>query len=115
MRLACWDSKSLPLISRGFSRASRTALAVISLNWMRPMFGLVSLSSSAMCQAMASPSRSGSGARKIVRALDATLVSWSTTFCFPGMTPYWGSKPLASSTPSFFWGRSRTWPTEAST
>ena len=49
-------------------------------------FFFLSLTSSAMCQAMASPSRSGSGARKICCALAAAFLSSATTFFLLSMT-----------------------------
>ena len=61
MRRACWALTSRMSISRGASRARRTASAVISWNSMR--LGALSFKTSARCQAMASPSRSGSEAR----------------------------------------------------
>jgi hypothetical protein len=60
-RRACWALTSRMSISRGASSALRTASAVISWNSIR--FGERSLSTSARCQAIASPSRSGSEAR----------------------------------------------------
>ncbi len=61
-RRACWASTFLRSIVRGFSRALSTARLVISLKVTRRT-SLAPFRISAMCQAMASPSRSGSGAR----------------------------------------------------
>ena len=62
MRRACCDSNFFTSSAIGLPIASMTAFFVISLNSTRWMFGLSSRTSSAMCQAIASPSRSGSGA-----------------------------------------------------
>ncbi len=69
---------------------------------------------SATCQAIASPSRSGSVARKMVEAVLAAFFSSERVFVFPWMVTYFGSNPCSTSMPSFL-GRSRTWPTVAFT
>jgi hypothetical protein len=66
--------------------ASLTAFLVISLNSTRWMLLLAGRISSAMCQAMASPSRSGSGARKTRSALRAAAMISASTFFLPSMT-----------------------------
>ncbi len=63
MRRACCASVLFVSTAVGCLSASVMPFFVISLNSTRWMFGLMSRSSSAMCQAIASPSRSGSGAR----------------------------------------------------
>ena len=68
-----------------------------------------------MCQAIASPSRSGSVARKTRSACCAARLISERTFALPLMTSYSGVKPFSTSTPIFDFGRSFTWPTEART
>src|SRR5579859_5724518 len=67
-----------------------------------------------MCQAIASPSRSGSVASSTSSALSAACLSSWTTFSFPGTTSYVSWKPFSMSTPSFF-GRSLMCPFDART
>jgi len=69
---------------RGFASAALTALSVISVKVMRLAF--LSLSASSRCQAMASPSRSGSGARNTQSAVAAALRNLSTIFRLPFTT-----------------------------
>ena len=64
--------------------ASLTAPSVISLNTTRLRFLLVSLISSDTCQAMASPSRSGSDARRTASAFLAAILSPVIIFSLPG-------------------------------
>src|ERR1700685_3730722 len=64
---------------------------------------------------MASPSRSGSVARKIWRESFAASRRSSSVFSLPAMVTYSGLNPCSMSTPSFFCGRSRTCPTVALT
>src|SRR5438046_1925190 len=95
--------------------ASLTAFFVISLKRTRWMLGLASRTSSAMCQAMASPSRSGSGASSTLSTFLAAALISASTFFLPSMTSYWGAKPCSMSIPMVFLGRSLTCPTEAFT
>ena len=67
-----------------------------------------------MCQAIASPSRSGSVANIIFFASRVILRKCSIAFLFALGITYSGSKFLSTSTPSFALGRSRTWPMLAS-
>jgi hypothetical protein len=65
---------------------------------------------------MASPSRSGSVARKTRAAVVAARLISERTLALPLMTSYSGSKePFSRSTPIFDFGRSFTWPTDAFT
>jgi hypothetical protein len=64
---------------------------------------------------MASPSRSGSAAKKMAAEALAAFFSSATTFSRPLMTSYCGLKLCSTSTASFFTGRSRTCPREALT
>lgn len=65
------------------------------------------------CQEIASPSRSGSVARYTAVALSAApLISFIMAF-FPLGITYWGVKPLFTSTPRVFCGKSRTCPIDA--
>ncbi|CAM5664282.1 hypothetical protein SGRIM128S_03142 [Streptomyces griseomycini] len=63
MRRVSWASTSFWLSSRGLATASRIASLVISWKTIR-LTGIFGLSTSCRCQAMASPSRSSSVARK---------------------------------------------------
>ncbi len=63
MRRVSWASTSFWLSWRGLATASRIASLVISWNTIR-LTGIFGLSTSWRCQAMASPSRSSSVARK---------------------------------------------------
>ncbi len=73
------------------------------------------LSCEATCQAIASPSRSGSVAISTRDdALAAFLIS-ARVFAFSLIVTYFGVKPFSTSTPSSRLGRSRTWPTVAFT
>ena len=92
----------------GCAMASLTAFFVISLKRTRWMLGFEGRISSAMCQAMASPSRSGSGARYTLLTLAAASLISARTFCFVSMTTYSGWNPCSMSMPIFFLGRSFT-------
>src|SRR6266581_6529044 len=101
-------------ISRGDSSALRTASAVISWNSMR--FGDFSFRTSARCQAIASPSRSGSEARiTFWRSFFVAEVSSLMVLRRLSTTSYRGLNPDSTSTAISFSGRSRTWPIEART
>ena len=67
------------------------------------------------CHPIASPSRSSSVAMKISRAPLAIFFRSPRMSSFPSIVTYSGSKPCSMSIPSFFAGRSRTWPTVART
>ena len=71
-------------MSRGSAKARRTASAVISVKVTLRVEAAVSLAASAMCQAIASPSRSGSVARNTRSAALAALRMLETTFL-----PFW--------------------------
>ena len=77
MRRACWALTNCMSISRGFRNASSTASLVISWNTTR-LGGLARSCHSAAvwrCQEIASPSRSGSVAKKIsLASLPAFLI-----------------------------------------
>src|SRR5215471_13368450 len=79
------------------------------------MLGFESRTSSAMCQAIASPSRSGSGARYTRPTSPAAFLISARTFFLPSMTSYSGWKSCSMSMPMFFLGRSLTCPTDAFT
>ncbi len=115
MRRACCDSNFFTSSAIGRRIASLTAFFVISLNNTRWMFGLSSRTSSAMCQAIASPSRSGSGASSTRPAIAAAALISASTFFFVSMTTYSGRKPCLMSMPIFLRGRSLTCPTDALT
>src|SRR5262245_39569810 len=71
--------------------------------------------SSAIWKAMASPSRSGSGARYTLSTASAAARISSMTLALLRMITYCGWKFLAVSTPIFDFGRSFIWPTDAFT
>ncbi|OQB37110.1 MAG: hypothetical protein BWY06_02538 [Candidatus Latescibacteria bacterium ADurb.Bin168] len=68
-----------------------------------------------MCQAIASPSRSGSVARYTRSAFFPAMRSSFTIFRLLGSTSYCGRKSSSTFTPSEFSGRSLTWPMEERT
>src|SRR3954449_1361045 len=119
MRRVCCASTRLWSISRGFAKASRIASGVISENVTRRALSGSTPAASATCQAIASPSRSRSVARKTVSADFASLVIAATCFLRSSEITYSGLKSCSTSTPSLFLpgfsGRSRTCPYEAST
>ena len=128
MRRVSWASTRFSSSSRVFSAAARIAGLVISLNTMRRT-GTVGLRTSSRCHAMASPSRSGSVASSSSSQSFSFALRSATFFFLSGLTTYSGAKPFSVSTPrraqgSFLYftgtsaaprGRSRMWPTEAST
>ncbi len=69
----------------------------------------------AMCHAIASPSRSGSGARNTLSTSWAFFLMSERTLDLPLMVTYCGSNSLSMSTPSLLVGKSFTCPTEAIT
>ena len=71
--------------------------------------------SSATCQPIASPSRSGSVATKTSDTFCAASFSSLRTFLRLAMGSYTGTKPSSTSTPSLLFGRSRMCPIEAMT
>ena len=117
MRRACWALTNCMSISRGCSNASSTACLVISWNTTR-LGGFSNLSQPAAacrCQEMASPSRSGSVARKMSEALAPASLSSFTRSRLSFMVRYLGLKSCSVSTPRVDLGRSRTWPMDAVT
>src|SRR5574341_1874875 len=108
-------------IGPGDCRARLMADSVISLNRTRKTllaFCLrlsLPLISSAICQAIASPSRSGSGARNTLSTSSAFFLISANTLAFPLIVTYCGVKSRSTSTPSLLVGRSLTCPTEAIT
>ncbi|MNV86715.1 hypothetical protein D3C71_1807680 [compost metagenome] len=115
MRLACWALTRSMLILRGVLNASFTACLVISLKTTRQSWVSSSSRACARCQAIASPSRSGSAARyTFLTFLLASLSSFNTE-PFPRMVMYLGLKPFSTSTPIWLLGRSRTCPIDAFT
>ena len=74
IRRASWASTRSMSSSRGFSTASVMALGVISWKTIRRT-GTLGLSSSRRCQAMASPSRSSSVAKKSSSASLSSFLS----------------------------------------
>src|SRR5207342_493898 len=117
-RACCASTRSLA-IARGLAIASLIARGVISVNTTRcrvlSLSRPRSLRISAMCQLIASPSRSGSVARNSASADLAALAIASTCFWFFSIRSYRMAKPLAGSTAPSFGTRSRTWPYEART
>ena len=93
----------------------RTAFRVISLKVTRFTSRPSLPTSCATCQAMASPSRSGSVATKMSSASLAALRIWVMTLPFPRMVWYLGWKSFSTSMARSFSGRSRMCPMQAST
>ena len=85
-RRACCAFTRFRSISPGFSNASRMARRVISLKTTRRKRVGSPPMTSLRCQAMASPSRSRSVARKIRSEASASFLSSPTTFSLPGTT-----------------------------
>ena len=85
-RRACCAFTRFSSISLGWAKASRIALLVISLNTTRRKRAGSPPISSLRCQAIASPSRSRSVARKTAPVLPASRLSSPTTFSLPGRT-----------------------------
>ena len=108
-RRACCASTRWRSMLRGFSMAARMAGLVISWNTMRREFFGSSLSTSARCQAMASPSRSSSDASHTASAFLACARSSLTTRVLSAGISYSGSK-VVRFTPKSFFLRSRMWP-----
>ena len=104
--LACWASTRFISISLGFSIACRTAFFVIALNSTRLIFASATPRTAARCQAIASPSLSGSGARYTIFAFFAAAAKALTAFSFPLMTLYLGSKSFSMLMPILVLGRS---------
>src|SRR5215217_3564477 len=120
MRRACWALTNFISISPGDWRARLIADSVISLNKTLKIFPFFFFfdfpsSSCSRCQAIASPSRSGSGARKILSASSAFFLMSVRTFDLPLIVTYCGSKSCSRSTPSLLVGKSLMWPTDAMT
>src|SRR5215207_8268287 len=91
-------------------------MASLVISWKSTRcVGTLEPSWSATCQAMASPSRSGSVARYMVEAVLAAFLSSDSVLVLPLMVTYLGSKSRSTSTPSSRVGRSRRWPTVAFT
>ena len=122
-RRASCALRRLVSMSRGCLRASRIASFVISLNVTRligaftffpPAGGC--MSNSSMCHAIASPSRSGSGARIISLAECASSRNSVTMCSFPFEISYVGTNPAGISIAFFCdFGRSRMCPIDART
>ena len=112
-RRASWADTSERSIFRGCASAASTASLVISWKTMRS--GLLRPSASARCQAIASPSRSGSAASRVDDAFLTAARRSRICFSLPLMSSYCGVNPASTSTPIFDFGRSRTCPMEAST
>src|SRR5436190_5822936 len=101
-------------MASGLARAAETASLVISWNstrWTLPL----PFSWDATCQAMASPSRSGSVASSTRSAALAAFLLSARVFAFSLIVTYLGAKLLSTSTPSSRFGRSRKCPTVALT
>ena len=114
MRRACCAFTFWSSMLPGLAIASSMASLVISWNSTR-WVGTVASIWSATCQAIASPSRSGSVARYTARAPRAAFLISLRVCVFPFIVTYSGRNPFSTSTPSFRVGRSRTWPMVAFT
>src|SRR5688572_11121254 len=103
-------------MSSGCASASATASLVISWNSTRRILpSPLPFSWEATCQAIASPSRSGSVASRTRSAALAAFLISASVFAFSLIVTYFGAKLLSTSTPSSRLGRSRRWPTVAFT
>ena len=102
-------------MARGSLTDFLTVLEVISLNTILHGEFASIFRICARCQDMASPSISGSVARYIFFAALASLRIFSSTSPLPLRVIYLGSKSCSTSTPSWLFGRSLTWPLEATT
>src|SRR5688572_4354384 len=114
-RRACCAFTRFMSRSRGCSSACLTARSVISLKVSRWIGRRTGFRVWARCQAIASPSRSGSGASRMRPALRAAALIFASAWLLPRMGTYLGSKPFSTSTPSSLLGRSMMWPLEAKT
>ncbi len=113
-RACCALTKSM-LIWRGCANASATAGAVISWKTTRCVRSGSICADSIRCHEMASPSRSGSVARKISSAVCASFLISLTMSFFSFGTRYFGSKLFSTSTESCDLSKSRICPTDART
>ena len=103
-------------MSRGLDSASATASFVISWNRTRRILpSPLPFSCDATCQAIASPSRSGSVASSTRSAALAAFLISARVFAFSFIVTYFGVKLLSTSTPSSRLGRSRKCPIVALT
>src|ERR1700686_2601112 len=98
-------------MGRSALSAFSTALGVISCSSIR--CGSFRLRTCARCQAIASPSRSGSDASKTSEAPLAAAFKSLIVDSLPGIVTYSGLKECSMSMPSVLFGKSRTWPIEA--
>ena len=98
MRRVSCASTRLSSNSRVFSAAARIAGLVISLNTMRRT-GTFGFNTSSRCHAMASPSRSGSVARKSSSTSLSLAFKSATFFFLSGLTTYSAVNPWSTSTP----------------
>ncbi len=118
MRRACCALTRSMFSSPACENASSTACLVISWNTTRSyllfLFPLTSFNSSRKCHAIASPSLSGSVASTTVSDSLQAFFNLLIFFLDLSATSYSGAKLFSTSTPSFFVGRSRTCPIEAS-
>src|SRR5512144_2135507 len=80
-----------------------------------PLSARFPFSNSEICQAIASPSRSGSGASKMLSTSAAALAIASTCLLLRAMVSYCIAKLLSGSTAPVLGTRSRTWPYDANT
>ena len=118
IRLVSCDLTRPISIFRGLSSAFVTADLVISLNTIRLSSLISRPSSCARCHEIASPSLSGSVARKTFSAFLASFFNSLTTSFLSFETTYVGSKLFSTSTPrpSFpLIARSRIWPLDETT
>ena len=115
IRRAIWASTFFASMVVGRSIAAAIASLVISWNRTRLTLPLSFPTASLTCQAIASPSRSGSVAIRIRSASFAALLSSAIAFCLPLTVVNFGANCPSTSTPSSRSGKSRMWPTVAFT
>ena len=109
-RRACWASTMFISTVRGCSKASATAVFVISLKVIRQLDVVSTLRMYAKCQEIASPSRSGSVASNTALLSSAWATKSSITFLRATRLLYRGVKSWSMSIPIWDLGKSRRWP-----
>ena len=114
-RRACWASTSSIFIVSGSAMALFTPCSVISCILMRHCCRVSMSSREARCQAIASPSRSGSEASSVRLLTAEAPLSVFIRSALPRTWIYSGSKSCSMSIARRPFGRSRTCPTLAST
>ncbi len=114
-RLACCEFTRSRLIGCGCLTACSRAGLVISWNSIRQGASSGRLRICCRCQAIASPSRSGSGPSSTMSVFLAASRKSLITSPLPLIVMYLGLNPCSTSMPNWLLGRSRTCPMDALT